>query len=197
MTTVQGYSFAEFADIFSFCSFESPSIYLAFRDVPDLLQKYSKGKVALDYGYGPGKSSMFLEKLGFWVDGVDISEPMVNIARKTLPEMQFQVLQGGKIPAEDEHYDLIFCSWVLQEIGPKQNLIAALLEIARVLKADGIFAAVVSSEAGYSKEWIHANGEFEENKNLKSGDKAKVLSKEKDNFFGGTIFGLSKIIEKC
>lgn len=189
--TVHGHSFAEYADIFSRMSLENAD-YLALRDMPDLLRNYAKGKKALDYGCGLGKSTTFLRKFDFSIDGVDVSEPMIDLARKTLPDVNFYVLQDGKIPAEDEHYDLVFCSWVLQDIGPKKNLTMAISEIARVLKNEGVFVAVVSSEAFYSKEWIHANAEFEENKNLKSGDKTKILVKGSDNFYWRDYFWTEK-----
>lgn len=179
--SIHGCSYAEYAEMYSRISLKE-SRYLGLRDVPDLLQKYAKGNMALDYGCGLARSSAFLTNLGFLVDGVDISESMINLARQAMPEGSFQVLQEDRIPAENEHYDLVFCSWVLQEISSKHKLIATLSEITRVLKKDGIFAAIVPSEALYTKDWIHANAEFEENKHLKSGDQAKILVKE-SNFF--------------
>lgn len=175
--SVHGCSFAVYADAFSRFSFTDTG-YLCFRDVPDLLQKYGSGNVALDYGCGPGRSPTFLKKLGFLVDGVDINENMINSARRAVPEGSFQVLRENKIPADNGRYNLVFCSWVLQEIGRKHELVSTLLEITRVLKKDGIFVAIVPSETLYGKDWIHVNAEFEENRSLKSGDRARVLIKE-------------------
>ncbi|KAM7249465.1 hypothetical protein ACFE04_008350 [Oxalis oulophora] len=85
--------------------------YLGFRDVPALLQKHVRGNKALDFGCGQGKSTTFLNKLGFVVDGVDINEHMIDLARKTLPENNFRVIKDGNIPAKNEQYDLVFASW--------------------------------------------------------------------------------------
>lgn len=191
MMSIHECSHEEYSKLFPQFSLKEAN-YLGLRDIPDLLQKYVKGKMALDYGCGPGGSSAFLKELGFLVDGVDISESMVNLARQAMPENNFSVLQEDKILAEDEHYDLVFCSWVLQEISPKNKLAAVLSEISRVLKKHGIFAAIVNSEAFYTKDWIHANTEFEENKNLKSGDRTRILVKNSSNFFWRHYFWTDK-----
>lgn len=180
--SIHGCSHDEYSKLFSQLRLNEER-YLDFRDIPDLLQKYVKGRVALDYGCGTGISAAFLKDLGFLVDGVDISESMVNLARQAMPENNFQVLQEGKIPAEDVHYDLVFCNWVLPEIGPKHELFSTLSEITRVLKEHGILIAVVANEASYQKDYIWKNSEFEENKNLKSGDRVKILVKNSNFFF--------------
>lgn len=172
-----GHTYADFADTYSQTNLKDTK-YLGFRDVPELLQKYVKGKKALDYGCGPGKSTALLTKLGYTVDGVDINEHMVDIAQKAFPENNVQVIRNSKIPAKDEQYDLVFASWVLQDIGPKDKLYAPFPEISRVLKKDGTFVAIVPSEAFFGRDWTDVSGEFEENRNLKSGDRAKVLFKE-------------------
>lgn len=151
MVSTHGCSFAQYADMYSQLNLKEIR-YLGLRDVPGLLQKYVRGKLALDYGCGEGRSPAFLRSLGFSVDGVDISESMMNLARQAVPESNFQVLHEGKIPAEDEHYDLVFCSWVLQEIGSKPKLVSVLTKIFRVLKKEGIFVAVVASETLYNKD---------------------------------------------
>src|ERR1044071_1040587 len=48
--------------------------YLAFRDIPQLIQKHAKGMDALDYGCGAGRSTRFLKNLGLHVVGVDINQ---------------------------------------------------------------------------------------------------------------------------
>ena len=55
--------------------------FLAFRDVPNLLEKYAKGKRALDYGCGTGRSTRFLKKLGFETIGIDINQHMLDKAK--------------------------------------------------------------------------------------------------------------------
>ena len=54
--------------------------YLAYRDVPGLIKKYVKGSKALDYGAGTGISTRFLIDRGFDVNGVDVSQAMIEQA---------------------------------------------------------------------------------------------------------------------
>ncbi len=66
--------------------------YLAYRDLPAILSNSVTGERALDFGCGTGRSTRFLEKLGFHVTGVDISEPMLRIARATDPSGDYRLV---------------------------------------------------------------------------------------------------------
>lgn len=152
--------------------------FLAFRDVPDLIYRHVNGAATLDYGCGAGKSSAFLKSLDLCVDGVDINEKMVMQARQSMPTGNFQVLKNGRIPAEDEWYDFVFASWVLMEISSKEQLVATLSEVARVMKSGATFMAIVCSADFYNDDWLTENTQFEENKNLQSGCIVKMSFKE-------------------
>lgn len=52
--------------------------YLAYRDLPEIIFQHVKGRRAIDFGCGAGRSTRFLQKLGFDVIGVDISEDMIK-----------------------------------------------------------------------------------------------------------------------
>ncbi len=47
--------------------------YLAFRDLPPIIAEHVRGRTALDFGCGAGRSTRFLKGLGFDAIGVDIS----------------------------------------------------------------------------------------------------------------------------
>jgi SAM-dependent methyltransferase len=51
--------------------------HLAFRDLPDLLGEHVMGNRAVDFGCGTGRSTRFLQTLGFQTVGLDISAEMV------------------------------------------------------------------------------------------------------------------------
>ena len=59
-------------------------------------------------------------------------------------------------------------------------MIYILYEIYRVLNNGGIFIAVTGSTEMYSNPWLSLDCDFEQNKNLKSGDIAKVHLREID-----------------
>ena len=60
--------------------------YLAFRDLPQILKAHVCGERALDFGCGTGRSTRFLQNLGFNVIGVDISVEMLRLAREHDPK---------------------------------------------------------------------------------------------------------------
>lgn len=57
--------------------------YLAYRDLPLIIAKYVTGRQALDFGCGAGRSTRFLQKLGFSATGIDISAHMVQLAHQS------------------------------------------------------------------------------------------------------------------
>lgn len=152
--------------------------FLAFRDIAELIQKYVSGTTTLDYGSGAGKSTLYLKSLGLNVDGVDINEEMVNYARGVDPQGKYKIIDSAKVPVKDRHYDLVFSSWVLMEISSKQELLNITKEVARVLKTEGVFIAILCNKDTYNTDWLSENTQFAENKNLHSGSIVKMLFKE-------------------
>jgi ubiquinone/menaquinone biosynthesis C-methylase UbiE len=153
---------------------ESVSRYLAFRDIPSLIARYVQGKKALDDGAGTGLSAEFLRGQGLDVTGVDVSQIMLAQARITCPDVPFYLIQNGAIPLLSETYDLLFSSFVLLELASKKEILAYLEEAKRVMKKDGVLIAVTASQDAFSKDWLIYDANYPENKNLKSGDLAKV-----------------------
>ncbi len=47
--------------------------YLAYRDLPAIIDEHVRGREALDFGCGTGRSTRFLRRLGFGAVGVDIA----------------------------------------------------------------------------------------------------------------------------
>lgn len=152
--------------------------YLAFKNIPGLLKKYTPGKKTLDYGCGSGRSSRFLKDLGLVVEGVDISQDMLKEARKIDNSIPYIAIDSANIPRPPKNYDLVFSSLVLFEISSKKELLTIFTEIHRVLKDDGFFIIVTGSIEMYDHHWLTLGVDFEENKNLQSGSVAKVLLKD-------------------
>ncbi|MBN2519141.1 MAG: class I SAM-dependent methyltransferase, partial [Bacteroidales bacterium] len=63
----------------------SNTYYLAYRDLPGIINKHINGRKALDFGCGTGRSTRFLQQYGFDCIGVDISENMINKAKEFNP----------------------------------------------------------------------------------------------------------------
>ena len=158
----------------------SGTAFLAFKTVPMLLKQYAKGKKTLDYGCGAGDSSLFLNQIGLNVEGVDISFEMLQEARNLNKHIPFHLIKSGKLPYKNNTFDVVFSSFVLFEISNKLELSRVMSEIYRVLKDDGVFIAVTGSEELYTRQWLSLDVNFEQNRNLNSGDIAKVLLKDAD-----------------
>lgn len=150
--------------------------YLAFRDIPELLQKHAKGRKALDYGCGPGRSTRFLKNQGFDVVGVDISQDMLEKARLQDEAGEYHIVESGELPFEDSSFDVIFSSFVFIEVSTLDEISKILSEMKRVLKPDGVIIFVTGPAEGFNGNWISFSYDFPENKkNFRSGDIAKLL----------------------
>lgn len=157
----------------------SGTSHVAFKVLPSLIKKYSAGIKTLDYGCGSGCSTLFLYELGLNVEGVDICPYMLQEA-SYIKNISFQLIQSAELPHQNDSFDMVFSSFVLFEIASKNELIEVFNEIYRVLKPGGIFISVTGTEELYRKRWLTIEADFPQNKNLKSGDVAKILLSDVD-----------------
>lgn len=155
----------------------SPHRFLAYKDIPALIQEYVKGKQALDYGSGTGASSAFLQSLSFHVIGADISLSMLEKAKATFPEIEFKHIDNL---ATTLTFDLVFSSFVLFELPSKEAIIEYLKKARSFLNTDGVFIGITGSEHLYSplRKWLSFDVNFEENHPLISGKIVKLALKD-------------------
>jgi len=106
--------------------------------------KTKSGK-ALDLGCGTGNYTLELYKRGFEVVGVDVSEEMLKIARKKLPNVKFIRADAYSLPFEDNTFDLVLSITMFEFIHKPEK---ALGEIYRVLKPGG--EAIIGTMNGRS-----------------------------------------------
>lgn len=156
----------------------SGTAFLAFKHIPNLLRQYAAGTKTLDYGCGSGSSTFFLNEIGLKVEGVDISQDMLEEAKQLNKDISFNLIDSGRLPHGDNTFDIVFSSFVLFEIASKNELSGVINEVYRVLKKGGIFIAITGSEELYKHKWLSLDVNFERNKILKSGDIATVLLKD-------------------
>jgi ubiquinone/menaquinone biosynthesis C-methylase UbiE len=97
----------------------------------------NRDAVVLDAGGGTGRWSMPMAKTGLNVVLVDVSEGMLNVARRRVKEVGYDdkitVGRGDitKLEYSDETFDLVFCEHVLFLIEEPAK---AIKELTRVLK---------------------------------------------------------------
>lgn len=101
-----------------------------------------KNKVVLDLGCGGGRYALSVCKRAKQVIGIDISDKMIEIARKKLtPDMSIKFLVGDAtcIPFKNEHFDVIVSLGMFEYLKDPTPFLS---EINRILKKDGILLFV-------------------------------------------------------
>jgi SAM-dependent methyltransferase len=162
--TSRTHDYAKYAADYAKLGFEG-TYYLAFRDIPALLEKHARGPRALDYGCGSGRSTRFLKGLGYDTAGIDISKDMLRQARAEDDTGEYRHIQSAEIPYDDALFDVVFSSFVFIEVS----------NLAEVLKPDGVVAVVTSPVKGINGNWLSFSYDFPENRRpIKSGDTIKL-----------------------
>lgn len=110
-----------------------------------------KAKI-LDVGCGPGGESNFFVQNGFDGVGIDISDSILQIAKKNVPNAEFMNMNLLNLEFKENEFDGIWCCRTLIHI-PKKETENALDGMKKVLKPGGILCACIVS-SGDSKEYI-------------------------------------------
>ena len=157
--------------------------YLAYRDLPQIIFEHVQGRKAMDFGCGTGRSTRFLQKLGFDAVGVDIAADMVRKAKEIDPQGDYYLIKDGDFgQCRDIKYDLILSVFTFDNIPTKEQKVAIFREMGGLLKSDGKVVSLVSSPDIYTHEWASfSTQDFPENKLAKSGEKEKIIITEIDD----------------
>ena len=166
VTRANAYATLEFANTY----------YLAYRDLPEILGQHVTGTRAMDFGCGTGRSTRFLQKLGFTVTGVDISEDMLRIARATDPTGDYRLVPGDNlVEFPVGSFDLVLCAFTFDNI-PGAMKIRIFRDLAKLLTPAGIIVNLVSSPQIYTHEWASfSTKDFPENAEARSGDVVRIV----------------------
>lgn len=133
--------------------------YLKFRGQRtqpsiDLAEKIglSAPSDVIDIGCGPGNSTAVLRKKypNAKILGIDVSEDMIETAKRTYPDMEFLLLDAGKdLKNLERKFDIVFSNACIQWIPDHRSLLPDMMSI---LKDGGVMA--VQTPMNY-KEPIH------------------------------------------
>jgi SAM-dependent methyltransferase len=175
----------EFANVYedarraeAYAKLEFPgTYYLAYRDLPEIILKHAKGRKAIDFGCGTGRSTRFLQKLGFDAIGVDIAEDMIVKARQIDPQGEYRLIGEGDFSQfEDGAYDLILSVFTFDNIPTEKKKVELFVKLGSLLRSEGRIVNLVSSPEIYVNEWASfSTKDFPENKHAKCGDKVKII----------------------
>ncbi len=128
--------------------------YLAYRDLPMIIAKHVKGKRAIDFGCGAGRSSRFLKKHGFDVTGIDISGEMILKAIELDPDGDYRLIRDADfslLPVSS--YDLVLSVFTFDNIPGKEQKIKILKGLRGLLNKKGMLVSLVSRPEIYVHEW--------------------------------------------
>lgn len=91
----------------------------------------------LDFGCGKGVITSEIATINPDVKlyGVDVSDDALRATKKKLPQITVKkITDGGKIPFQDNFFDFVIASDVLEHVYDTEN---AFIELSRVLKKNG------------------------------------------------------------
>lgn len=170
------YENAKRAEAYSKLQFPG-TYYLAYRDIPELILKHVKGRKAIDFGCGTGRSTRFLKKYGFNTIGIDISEAMIKIAKELDPKGDYRLVKGSNFDQfKKDYFDLVFSGFTFDNIPNVTNRIQILKELGKLINKDGRIILLESTPEIYINEWLSfSTKDFPENRYAKSGDKVKII----------------------
>jgi SAM-dependent methyltransferase len=97
----------------------------------------------LDAGCGYGRIALPLARLGYRVDGIDLSREMLEAAgqaaREELLEVGYMLGSMTRLPLESSTYDAVICLWsAFNELLDESEQQAAVKEMRRVLVPGGL-----------------------------------------------------------
>jgi SAM-dependent methyltransferase len=182
MKFFNSYADAKRAEAYSTLEF-SGTYYLAYRDLPMLITEFVQGKEALDFGCGTGRSTRFLHHLGFHTLGIDISEEMVQIAKKLDPSGEYRVIRDGDFSTcPILSYDFVLSAFTFDNIPTREKKVRLFTGLTNLLKATGTMINLVSSPELYTHEWASfSTKDFPGNIYAKTGDIVPIITTDIDD----------------
>lgn len=95
----------------------------------------------LDLGCGTGRTTKPLAERGYDVNGVDLSDALVEQARDCHPDLTFETGDATDLEFPDETFEyVLFAGRGIDDIRPAAERLRAILEVWRVLEPGGVFA---------------------------------------------------------
>ena len=124
------------------------------------IQKLPVGSHVLDVGCGSGVKSKYFIDHGFKVTGIDISDKLLEIARREAPEGEFKVLSMTELDSMPETFDGVFAQASLLHI-PKKDSGEMVKKMARRLVSGGLlYIAVKEAFGGTSEEEVLKENDY-------------------------------------
>jgi SAM-dependent methyltransferase len=120
---------------------------------------FCPGRRVLDAGCGIGYGAELLHRAGASeVIGVDVSEPIVEIARSGVSgEVVFEVADVRSLPYAPDSFDMIVCFEVIEHVDEQDQVLD---QLARVLRPDGLLLISSPNRSRYVPGNPHHRHEY-------------------------------------
>lgn len=170
------YEDAHRADAYAGLEFPG-TYYLAYRDLPSILSEHVRGRRAIDFGCGTGRSTRFLKQLGFETVGVDIAPDMLAHAREKDPDGDYRLVADGSLGTlSPGSFDLVLSAFTFDNVPTFEKKVELFRLLGNLLNRTGRIVDLVSAPEIYTHEWASfTTKDFPENRNARSGEQVKIV----------------------
>ena len=118
------------------------------------IQKLPVGSRVLDVGCGSGVKSEYLIAHGLSLTGIDVSDKLLEIARREVPEGRFMALSMTELDSMQQTFDGVFAQASLLHI-PKKDASLVVQKMAKRLVPRGfLYIAVKEAHKGRPEEEV-------------------------------------------
>ena len=128
----------DIAEVYHAARVNKEKFFNEFLEVPSTLSMLNgiKGKKVLDLGCGTGIYTKIMKRSGAKVYGLDISQSMLDIAKREVKGVEFRIGSAYRLPYKPNTFDLVLSALVIEHLTDTGR---AFKEVNRVLKKDGTF----------------------------------------------------------
>lgn len=126
-------SYNHIAEQFAAQWFEYPPM----APLEKLLQRLPERSRILDAGCGPGHHAKVLAASGHEVVGIDLSDVMLNIARRSVRTVHFEKMDIQMLLFPPKMFDAIWCAAAVLHI-PREEIVSTLIGFRHILKPGGV-----------------------------------------------------------
>jgi SAM-dependent methyltransferase len=102
---------------------EKPAMY---AKLPDL-----NGKKVLCLGCGSGEEAQALAEKGADVVGVDLSKGLIEVAKQSYPDLEFQVMDMEELKFTEDTFDFVYSSLVMHYVPDWSKTLAAVKSVMK------------------------------------------------------------------
>ncbi|GAH11656.1 unnamed protein product, partial [marine sediment metagenome] len=113
----------------------------------EFLSFVNKGGKILDVGCGPGIETKFIMDRGFKYEGIDLSQNMLEIAKKKNPTATFQIMDMRELKYPNNNFSGIMALESLIHF-PKYEVYTIITDFHRMLKSRGVLLLALQKGRG-------------------------------------------------